>query len=96
MTHSLLNIFANTLTNVVDTPMERFVEFIPMFGHTGEEMANIVLSFLEKNDIAINDCRGQSYDNAANMVNIMEFKPSYGKDVHMQIMYHVQLTHLIW
>ena len=48
-------------------PVERFVEFIPMFGHTGEEMANIVLSFLEKNDIAINDCRGQSYDNAANM-----------------------------
>lgn len=29
-------------------PVERFVEFIPMFGHTGEEMANIVLSFLEK------------------------------------------------
>ena len=38
-----------------------------MFGHTGEEMTNIVLSFLEKNDIAINDCRGQSYDNSANI-----------------------------
>ena len=48
-------------------PVERFVEFIPMFGHTGAEMVDMVLSFLERNDLSINDCRGQSYDNAANM-----------------------------
>lgn len=47
-------------------PVERFVEFITMFGHTGTEMSDLLLSFLKRNDLNIDDCRGQSYDNAAN------------------------------
>ena len=38
-----------------------------MYSHTGEEIAKIVLEFLDDHDIDIKYCRGQSYDNAANM-----------------------------
>lgn len=48
-------------------PIERFIKFIPMFSHSGYEIAQIMLHFLEENGINIEDCRGQSYDNAANM-----------------------------
>ena len=50
-----------------DGPVERFVKFIEIGGHTGEELANSLLMFLEQAGININDCRGQSYDNASNM-----------------------------
>jgi len=50
-----------------DGPVERFVKFIPIHGHTGESLARTLFSFLQENDISIKDCRGQSYDNASNM-----------------------------
>lgn len=48
-------------------PVERFTKFIPMYGHTGMELTNILLQFIDENGISIKDCRGQSYDNASNM-----------------------------
>ena len=48
-------------------PVERFLKFIPIFSHTGLKIALIILQFLEENGINIENCRGQSYDNAANM-----------------------------
>ena len=48
-------------------PVERFIKFIPMFSHTGSDIANIIIDFMGENDIDIGNCRGQSYDNAANM-----------------------------
>ena len=48
-------------------PVERFLKFIPMFSHTGSEIARIILEFLEENGLSIKNCRGQSYDNAATM-----------------------------
>jgi hypothetical protein len=50
-----------------DTPVERFLEFIPIDEHGSKYLFKIILSFLEKNQISLNNCRGQSYDNAANM-----------------------------
>ena len=47
--------------------VERFIKLIPMFGHRGAEIAEMILSFLDENDIPISDCRGSSYDNASNM-----------------------------
>ena len=38
-----------------------------MIGHTGQNIADRILSFLEKHGIDIKNCRGQSYDNASNM-----------------------------
>ena len=48
-------------------PVERFVKFIEIGGHSGEELANSLLMFLEQAGISINDCRCQSYSNASNM-----------------------------
>lgn len=48
-------------------PIERFLKFIPIQEHKSEYLAETVLTFLENNDIPIDDCRGQSYDNASNM-----------------------------
>lgn len=49
------------------TPVERFFGFFPISGHTATEMETFLLEQLEKHDIKIEDCRGQSYDNASNM-----------------------------
>lgn len=48
-------------------PVERFVKFLDMEGHSAEQLAQSLLDFLKENDIDIKDCRGQSYDNASNM-----------------------------
>ena len=49
--------------------MKRFVKFIPTRGrgHTGHQLADILLEFIEDNGISLKDLQGQSYDNAANM-----------------------------
>lgn len=46
---------------------ERLLEFINCSAKTGEAIAGLLKSTLEKHKISIQDCRGQGYDNAANM-----------------------------
>lgn len=48
-------------------PIERFFGFLPIYSHTGESLENEVLKNLEILGLDICSCRGQSYDNAANM-----------------------------
>ena len=49
-------------------PVERFIGFINPENHTGEELSKITLNFLiNECGLSISKCRGQSYDNAANM-----------------------------
>ena len=48
-------------------PVERFVHFIEMKGHGAAELEHSIRTFLEKHQIKLSDCRGQSYDNASNM-----------------------------
>ena len=50
-----------------DCPVERFVRFLLIHGHTGAELANVLLYFLHDTGIDIADCRGQSYDNPSKM-----------------------------
>ncbi|XP_014678126.1 PREDICTED: zinc finger MYM-type protein 1-like [Priapulus caudatus] len=50
-----------------ETPVEPFVHFFDNAGHTGQDQANSLMRFIEANGIDIANCRGQSYDNAANM-----------------------------
>lgn len=49
------------------TPVERFLRFIPNPGHKSEQLETAVIDTLAMYNIHINDCRGQSYDNASNM-----------------------------
>lgn len=57
------------LRYVVDgEPIERFLTFLELQSHAGEGMAKQVLQYLrEACNIDFSKCRGQSYDNAANM-----------------------------
>ena len=41
--------------------------FMPIMRHTEEQKASILLNFLKEKDLDINNCRGQSCDNASNM-----------------------------
>lgn len=52
------------------SPVERFICFLPNVGHKAEDLEMAVMSVLTMNNIDINNCRGQSYDNAANMSGI--------------------------
>lgn len=47
--------------------VERFAKFLPIQNHSGESLFQSVLAVLQDMDIDVNDCRGQCYDNAANM-----------------------------
>ena len=50
------------------SPIERFLTFLELENHSGEGMAELVVSYLtEECKIDFSKCRGQSYDNAANM-----------------------------
>ena len=46
---------------------ERFLVFVDCCNKTGVEIASLILETLQKYEIPIADCRGQGYDNAANM-----------------------------
>ena len=46
---------------------ESFVEYVDFSKKTGEEIANIIQNFLSDNSTPLDDCRGQGYDNGANM-----------------------------
>ncbi|XP_068202502.1 uncharacterized protein [Palaemon carinicauda] len=48
-------------------PVERFIKFIPLSGHDGVTMMNVVLDTLLERDLSIMGCRSQSYGNASNM-----------------------------
>ena len=50
-----------------NSPIERFLKFFDIETHTGIGITHIILEFLKKIDVKIEDCRGQSYDNATNM-----------------------------
>lgn len=49
------------------SPVERFLTFLKTDGHTGEQLASQLLTYLEDCGIDFEKCRGQSYDNAPNM-----------------------------
>lgn len=50
-----------------NTPVERFIGFLPSVGHKAQEMELELLKMFKNLDIDIKNCRGQSFDNANNM-----------------------------
>jgi len=51
-------------------PVERFLCFIPIGGHSGSDLEDTVLKVLEDGGITLKNCRGQCYDNASNMSGV--------------------------
>ncbi|GFY10860.1 zinc finger MYM-type protein 1 [Trichonephila clavipes] len=64
---SIILRFCNSSTGAID---EHFVGFIAFAETTGEYITNSMLQELERNGLDIQNCRGQRYDNGANMVGI--------------------------
>lgn len=52
------------------TPVERFLKILENTAHKSAEMEDCILKLLSNFDINLQDCRGQSYDNASNMSGI--------------------------
>ena len=48
-------------------PYERFLTFIPITNHTAQSLFNTIKKFLTDISLPIENIRGQSYDNAANI-----------------------------
>lgn len=48
-------------------PVERFIKFIPIHGHSAQHLQEVILNLIESLSIDLRYCRGQSYDNASNM-----------------------------
>lgn len=47
--------------------VERFLCFMKNTGHTGQKVFEKLMNSLEQHGLKVDNCRGQSYDNAANM-----------------------------
>lgn len=48
-------------------PVERFLTFIPLEGHDASSLTDKILTMLDEFGLDLQNCRGQSYDNASNM-----------------------------
>ena len=70
-----------------DTPVERFVKFLPNQGHKAQEMFEGLMEFLTNNGIDIQNCRGQSYDNAT---------PMSGRYNGLQAKVAAENPHAVW
>ncbi|CAH0391627.1 unnamed protein product [Bemisia tabaci] len=56
-------------------PVERFLRFVPNIGHKAEEIIDATINIFEDLDLDVSNCRGQSYDNASNCLELtQEFK----------------------
>lgn len=47
--------------------LERFIKFQNIYSHTAKSLTTHIVSLLKELEISINNCIGQSYDNASNM-----------------------------
>ncbi|GFS96606.1 zinc finger MYM-type protein 1 [Trichonephila clavipes] len=64
---SIILRFCNSSTGAIE---KHFVGFIAFAETTGKYITNSILQELQRNGLDIQNCRGQGYDNGANMVGI--------------------------
>lgn len=48
-------------------PLERFIHFVPIHSHGSSNLCDSIVNLFQNLEIEIENCRGQSYDNASNM-----------------------------
>ena len=46
---------------------EHFIEFLPVNDSTGAGLTEVLINVLNKHGLVLDNCRGQGYDNGANM-----------------------------
>ena len=67
----------------IGKPVERFLKYIPVSGHDGKTLTTAVLDTLREHNLSIMDCRGQSYDNARNMLGKYQGLQARIKEVNL-------------
>uniref|UniRef100_A0A674JMD8 TTF-type domain-containing protein n=1 Tax=Terrapene triunguis TaxID=2587831 RepID=A0A674JMD8_9SAUR len=76
------------------TPVERFLNFVPVTSHTGLHLFNVINETLnDKLNINLKDCRGQTYDNASNMSGIYSGVQAQVIAVNEKAVYIPCMTH---
>lgn len=68
---------------------ERFLGFLTITSHTGENLEEAVITYLKDINIDITNCRGQSYDDASNMSG--KYKGLQSR-IKQPITFHVRAT----
>ena len=63
-------------------PEERFIKFLDLDSHNAEHLRNILLAFLKENGVGIENCHGQSYDNASNISSRYNSLPAQIKQLN--------------
>lgn len=66
-------------------PYEAFLEFLPNTGHKAQDLFNAVNDFLQSQGLDLQNCRGQSYDNASNMAGKYNGLQARIKEVNCQV-----------
>jgi len=56
---------------------EYFVDFVHISSTTGMDLSNILIEKLKEYGLDINNCRGQAYDNGANMAGLYKGVRAY-------------------
>ncbi|XP_025412151.1 zinc finger MYM-type protein 1-like [Sipha flava] len=74
---------------------ERFLTYIHILSHTGISMTKEVIHFLENNNINLQYCRGQSYDNANNMTERTNSKLQLIENARRTSLYQEKLNSLV-
>lgn len=73
---------------------EHFLGFLVASETTGLGLSTLILNKLREFNIPFDDCRGQSYDNGANMKGgTEEFKPGCLRRILVHFMFHVGHIH---
>ena len=54
-----------------------FLDFLNLYGITGEHIGKRLLQFYQENGVDVGSCRGQCYDGASNMQSLRKVVASY-------------------
>lgn len=65
--HDQLTFTVRYVCNDSMLPTERFLKFVNIISHTGLDLFDVIVDTFLKLSVDLSDCRGQTYDNAANM-----------------------------
>nr|CAI5829798.1 unnamed protein product [Callosobruchus analis] len=71
------------------SPVERFLKYFPKTDHKSQQTGDAVTSTLSELGIVNSNCRGHSYENAANTPGIYEVRP---ERLPLKILFHFWIT----
>ena len=74
-------------------PVERFLKFVPITSHTGLHIFEVIMETFRDHNINVNECIGQTYDNASNMSGMYSGVQARIVEVNRKAVYVPCMTH---